>query len=97
MPTPRFSVVIPAFNQASFVGETIKSVLDQTYSNFEIFVVNDASPDDTSDVVLKFKDPRVNLLEHEENLGLPAARNTGIRGSTGELIALLDADDLFHP
>lgn len=93
---PLVSVVIPAYNQADYVGETIRSVLDQTYSRIEILVVNDASHDNTSDVVLSFNDPRIKLLEHERNLGLPAARNTGIRASHGELIALLDADDFFH-
>ena len=91
------SVVIPAYNQAEFLREAIQSVLDQTYANFEIIVVDDASPDHTSEVVMQFDDPRVNLVAHVENRGLPASRNTGIRAARGELIALLDADDYFHP
>jgi hypothetical protein len=91
------SVVIPAYNQAAFVGEAIQSVLDQTYSNFEIILVNDASLDHTNEVVKQFDDPRLRYIVHEKNLGLPAARNTGILASTGEIVALLDADDLFHP
>ncbi len=97
MSSPLVSVIIPAYNQAEFVGETIQSVLDQTYSNFEVIVVNDASPDHTSEVVKQYDDPRVKLVVHPENRGLPAARNTGMRASAGEIIALLDADDLFHP
>jgi glycosyltransferase involved in cell wall biosynthesis len=91
------SVVIPAYKQAAFVGEAIQSVLDQSYPHFEVIVVNDASPDHTSEVVRQFADPRVKLIVHEENRGLPAARNTGMKAANGELIALLDSDDFFHP
>jgi glycosyltransferase involved in cell wall biosynthesis len=97
MNPPKVSVIIPAYNQAEFLGEAIQSVLDQTYSNFEVIIVNDASADHTSDVVMQFNDPRVKLIVHEKNKGLPATRNTGIRASNGEFIALLDADDIFHP
>jgi glycosyltransferase involved in cell wall biosynthesis len=97
MNSPLVSVVIPAYNQAGFISETVQSVLNQTYPNIEVLVVNDASPDNTSQVVSQINDPRLKLLEHEKNLGLPAARNTGMRASQGELIALLDADDLFLP
>ena len=92
-----FSVVIPAYNNADFIGEAIQSVLDQTYPNYEIIVVNDASPDNASDVVRSFNDPRVILIEHPVNRGLSAARNTGILAAKGEWIALLDGDDIFHP
>lgn len=94
---PKFSVVIPAYNQAEFIGATIQSILDQTLQDFEIIVVNDASPDDTNAVVAQIDDPRVRLLIHPENKGLPAARNTGMRAARGEYVALLDSDDLFHP
>lgn len=96
-PTPLVSVVIPAYNQAAFLPETIQSVLNQTYPNLEVIVVNDASPDNTAEVVSQFTDPRLKLIEHEINKGLPASRNSGMRASQGELIALLDADDLFLP
>jgi glycosyltransferase involved in cell wall biosynthesis len=93
----KVSVVIPAYNQAEFLGEAINSVLDQTYGNFELIVVNDASPDHTEEVVRQYSDPRLCYIKHPENCGLPAARNSGMRAATGELIALLDADDYFHP
>jgi glycosyltransferase involved in cell wall biosynthesis len=93
----KVSVIIPAYNNAEYLGETIQSVLDQTYPHFEVIVVNDASPDHTPDVVKQFDDPRIRYIVHEENRGLSAARNTGIRAAKGELIALLDGDDLFHP
>ena len=97
MTAPKVSVIIPAYNQADFLKEAIKSVLDQTYNNFEVIVVNDASPDHTEQVIQQFDDPRLKHLVHQKNLGLPAARNTGMRAAEGEIIALLDSDDLFHP
>ena len=94
---PLVSVVVPAYNQAPFLGAAIRSVLGQTYSRLELIVVNDASPDETSEVVRACDDHRVRLIEHAENRGLPAARNTGIRAAAGEIVALLDADDFYHP
>jgi glycosyltransferase involved in cell wall biosynthesis len=97
MNSPTVSVIIPAYNQANYLGEAIQSVLDQTYPDFELIVVNDASPDHTSEVVAQFNDPRLKYIIHEKNKKLSAARNTGIRASKGELIALLDADDRYSP
>lgn len=97
MSSPLVSVVIPAYGQAGFLKQAIQSVLGQSYKNFEVIVVDDASPDNTSEIVRQFDDPRVRLEVHKENQGLPAARNTGIQSSRGELIAFLDADDMFHP
>lgn len=95
MSVPLVSVIIPAYGQAAFLGDAIRSVLEQTYATVEVIVVNDASPDDSAAVARGFDDPRLTLLEHETNRGLSAARNSGIRAAKGELIALLDADDLF--
>lgn len=91
------SVIVPAYNQAQYLREAIKSILDQSYSNYEILIVDDASPDNTSDVAKSFDDPRIKYICHSENRGLSAARNTGILASTGEILAFLDADDMFHP
>jgi glycosyltransferase involved in cell wall biosynthesis len=93
----KVSVIIPAYNQANFLGDAIQSVLNQTYKDFELIIVNDASPDNTSQIVKQFNDPRIIYLVHEKNKMLPATRNTGIRASSGEIIALLDADDIYHP
>jgi hypothetical protein len=97
MHSPLVSVVIPAYNQAEFLAGTLQSVLNQTYHNFEIIVVNDASTDNTDEVMAKFTDPRIKYIVHEKNQRLSAARNTGINASNGEIIFLLDADDWFHP
>jgi glycosyltransferase involved in cell wall biosynthesis len=97
MTSPLVSVVIPAYNQAEFLAATIRSVLNQTYQNFEVIVVNDASTDNTEEIIGQFDDPRLKYIAHEENRRLSATRNTGIKASKGEIIFLLDADDLFHP
>jgi len=96
MKAPLVSVIIPAYKQEQYVGEAIQSVLNQTYQEFEVIVVNDGSPDATSEVVNSFTDPRVRLIVHETNRGLPATRNTGMRASSGKFLALLDADDIYH-
>jgi|WetSurMetagenome_2_1015567.scaffolds.fasta_scaffold114498_2 glycosyltransferase involved in cell wall biosynthesis len=89
---PQISVVIPAYNAARWIAETIESVLVQTFQDFEIIVVDDGSTDETAEAVTKFK--RVKCI-HQENSGLSSARNTGIRAAMGEYIAFIDADDLW--
>ena len=93
----KVSVIIPTYNQADFLAAAVRSVLDQTYSNVEIVVINDASTDHTDDIMARFDDPRIKYLKHRENRYAAAARNTGIRASSGELLAFVDADDLVHP
>jgi glycosyltransferase involved in cell wall biosynthesis len=97
MSNPKVSVIIPAYNGASFLAGTIQSVLDQTYPHFELIVVDDASPDPTADVVGQFNDPRLKCLLHDRNKGAAIARRTGLHASSGDIIAYLDQDDLFHP
>ena len=93
----KFSVIIPAYNGAEFIGKTIQSVLNQTYTNFELIIVNDASPDQTDEIISQFSDNRIKYLTHPTNQGSNTARLTGIHASNGEIIALLDQDDLIHP
>lgn len=97
MESAKVSVIVPAYNNAEFLGDTIQSVLTQTYPNFELIIINDASPDHSTEVVRQFDDARIKYIVHEKNQGLSAARNTGIRSSVGGIIALLDGDDIFHP
>lgn len=97
MNDPLVSVIIPAYKQADFIGAAIRSVLDQTYTNIEVIVVDDVSPDNTVDVVRSFDDLRLHYILHDKNRMLAAARNTGMRAARGELFALLDADDYFDP
>lgn len=96
MSQPIVSVIIPAYNAADHLGEAIQSVLDQTFTDFEIIVVNDASPDNTTEIVESFNDPRLKYVIHKKNRGLSATRNTGVQASTGQYLALLDHDDVFH-
>ena len=92
------SVVIPAYNAAPFIGETLDSVLNQTYQNFEIIVVDDGSSDDTVKVIHDYmaKDDRIQLIENA-HAGVAVARNTGIDAAKHDWIALLDSDDLCLP
>ncbi len=90
---PLVSVVICTFNRANLVPQAISSVQNQTHSNIEIIVVNDASSDNTEEVVKAIPDKRIRYIRHEKNKGLPAGRNTGIRAAKGEYIGFLDDDD----
>ena len=92
---PRVSVVIPAYNAAPFLGETLRSVLASDYRDFEVIVVNDGSKDETASIAASFGS-RVRVIT-QENAGMSASRNRGIRESDSEFIALLDSDDLWHP
>jgi glycosyltransferase involved in cell wall biosynthesis len=95
--TPTVSVIIPTYNRAHLVGRAIQSVLDQTYHDFELIVVDDASTDATEEAVRNFNDPRIRYIRHEHNRGGSAARNTGIGAAHGEYIAFLDSDDEWFP
>ncbi len=90
---PRVSVVIPCYNHARYLGQAIQSVLDQTFGDVEIIVVDDGSKDDTKLVATSFGE-RVRYI-YQSNAGLSAARNTGIRAARGESIGFLDADDVW--
>lgn len=97
MASPNVSVIIPTYRGADYLGATVQSVLDQTYPHFELIVVNDASPDHTSELMQQFDEPRLLYCVHDTNQGAVAARATGLASATGEFIAFLDQDDLFHP
>lgn len=90
------SVVIPLYQTEAYIGAALASVLAQTFRDFEVIVIDDGSRDRGPDIARSTGDPRVRVIG-QENRGLAGARNTGIRHATGELIALLDADDLWAP
>jgi glycosyltransferase involved in cell wall biosynthesis len=98
MPDPLVSVIVPAYNAASTVRETLRSVLAQTVTRIEVIVVDDGSTDDTAMAVadIAAQDPRVRL-ERQPQGGVAAARNHAIECASGEFIAPMDADDLWHP
>ncbi|MCS7214284.1 MAG: glycosyltransferase [Candidatus Calescibacterium sp.] len=91
------SVIIPTYNRAHLVRKSIESVLNQTYRNVEVIVVDDGSNDNTEEVVKSIKDKRVKYIKHERNYGPAHARNTGVNSAEGEFIAILDSDDLYMP
>lgn len=93
---PRVSVIVPAFNAAQTIRETVDSILAQTVQDIEVIVVDDGSTDGTIDVVRGFGDERVRLVE-QHNGGAAAARNTGIGRAAGTWVAFLDSDDLWLP
>ena len=97
MVKPKVSVVIPTYNRARRVSEAIRSVLRQTYRDFEIVVVDDASTDNTEQIIKSFRDSRIVYIKHKNNRGASAARNTGIKNSRGKYIAFLDSDDEWLP
>lgn len=91
------SIIMPSYNTGRFITETINSVLAQTYTNWELLIVDDCSPDDTDAVVAQFTDPRIKYFKNEKNSGAAVSRNRALREATGRWIAFLDSDDLWAP
>ena len=95
---PFVSVIVPCYNHGQYVGEAVQSILDQTWQNLEIIVVNDGSTEqETIDILNNFRQPKTRLIHLAQNMGLPAARNAGIKEAQGKYICCLDADDKLHP
>lgn len=92
--SPNVSIIIPLYNKERTIKRTIESVLNQSYRNFEILIVNDGSTDESESIVLKIKDERIRLIS-KNNEGVSAARNTGIINAKGSWILFLDADDIL--
>jgi len=113
MHNPLVSIIMPAYNAARTIKESINSVMAQTYTHWELIVINDASTDHTADIVQKFQynykkyasDEQnklvphefIHLITNEQNAGIAASRNKGIHAAQGAYIAFLDSDDLWHP
>lgn len=92
----KVSVIVPVYNVEQYIAKTVRSVLCQTYTDFELIIVDDESPDLSIKICQQFNDPRIKIV-HQKNRGLAGARNTGIRHAQGDYIALLDSDDLWLP
>ena len=93
------SIITPSYNSAKFISQAIESVLSQTYTNWEMIIVDDCSPDNSNEIVKKYcnKDSRIKLIKLEKNSGPAVARNRAIQEAKGRYIAFLDADDLWKP
>jgi len=93
--SPMVSVILPTYNRLNWLAESIQSVLDQTFQDFEIIVVNDGG-EDVGQITQNFNDKRLIYLQHSQNLGLSIARNTGLSVARGKYIAYLDDDDIYY-
>ena len=91
------SVIMPSYNTASYIADSIKSVLAQTYNNLELIIVDDCSTDNTDAIVAGFKDARIKFFKNIKNSGAALTRNRALREAKGEWIAFLDSDDLWLP
>ena len=96
---PLVSIITPLYNSEAFVEDTLNSVINQTYSNWELLLIDDGSQDKTIKIVEGYikKYPNINLIKNETNLGAAISRNKGIEAAKGDYIAFLDADDLWKP
>ncbi len=93
---PLVSVILPVFNGERTIEETIKSVLTQTLKEFELIIIDDGSTDRTLEIIRQFFDPRIQIFSYP-NAGQPASRNRGLQKASGDLVAFIDADDLWTP
>lgn len=91
---PKVTVIVPTFNRAAYLSEAIESIFAQTFTDYELLVVDDGSTDDTAIVLARFTDPRLRVF-HQEHRGISAAMNTGLRVARGQYIARLDSDDVW--
>jgi len=94
---PKVSIIFSAYNHAEFIEQLVNSILDQTYSNFEIIAVDNGSLDNTSEIIKSIKDPRIKLYKLKKNVGLSLGLNYGLERSKGEFICFVGSDDIFFP
>lgn len=94
--TPKLSIILPAYNAEKYIAETIVSVLNQEYTDFELLIIDDGSKDKTADIVKTFDDTRIRYIKNERNLGLIQTLNKGISLARGMYIGRIDADDIWH-
>ena len=99
MTKPLITIIMAAYNAAKTIDPAIRSVSAQTYTDWELIVVNDCSKDDTARIVAEFakKDPRIKLINNETNKGVSLTRKKALDAATGDWIAVLDSDDMWAP
>ena len=94
---PGVSVVMPAYNAEKYLREAIDSILAQTYTDFELIIINDGSTDSTKEVIHSYSDPRIIYIENERNSGICITLNKGLDASRGRYIVRMDSDDISVP
>ena len=94
---PQFSIIIPTYNHATFIGKTLNSLINQSYENWEAIIINNFSSDNTIEIVNQFKDPRIKLVNFKNNGIISASRNYGIKLALSKWICFLDSDDFWYP
>lgn len=94
---PFFTVIIPLYNKEKYIENAIKSILNQTFTDYELLIVNDCSTDKSIAIASSFTSEKVRIVHHDKNSGLAATRNTGIKKATSNYVTFLDADDLWKP
>lgn len=97
MISPLVTVFMPAYNAAPYIASAIGSILNQSFKDFELLIIDDGSTDDTAEIISTFSDNRIKYLKNENNAGISFTRNRGILEAKGAFIALLDADDVAYP
>ena len=91
------TVVVPSYNSEKYIEDSLRSVLKQTYDNFEIIVIDDCSTDNTVEIIKSLKDNRIKLIVNTSNIGAALSRNKAIKNASGKYIAFLDSDDIWLP
>lgn len=94
---PKITVFMPMFNAEKFIGEAVDSILNQTFKDFELLIIDDGSNDQSREIVEKYQDSRIRLYVNERNRGLPYTRNRGLELARGKYLAVMDADDISDP
>ena len=90
------SIVMPSYNTAKYIADSIQSVINQTYSNWELLIVDDCSTDNTEEIVASFNDERIRFIKKDKNSGAADSRNVALRAAVGKWIAFLDSDDTWE-
>lgn len=91
---PKISVIMPVYKAEKYIKKSIECILNQTYKDFELILIDDCGEDQSIRIAEKYQDPRIRIIYNEKNMGIAYSRNAGIRNSTGDYIALMDDDDL---
>ena len=97
MQEPELSILMLAYNSGDYIGQSVRSLLDQTYKDFELIIVDDNSTDETAEIINSFDDLRIKYMANRENKGVAYCRNKALKMAKGNFVSFFDSDDLAHP